>query len=307
MPSYTWQVLDYKFTKTGSYRVSVWVNGTEITKDYVTITSSSVSTVEVDYNSPSSTMYYSGSSVLAGTMINRSTGYVYEQGGPFYLNENNKLMVYFKVSNGTKKLGTSHLIAEMYKMNSKGTYDFYATKDIYITDHDWVYFTHIFKEPGSYKVSVYNSAKVWINNAYITINSSPTSGIGTVTDINTLADNTYYSGSSVVPGTYVDASSGYVTGMYGPFELKSGNNKKLTVYFKVSNGDKKLNTTQLVVNIFKKNKKGNYEFLTKKYYNIKDYLNWVYFKYEFEEKGQYQVDVLNSDYTWINTAYVTIE
>lgn len=318
-PSNTWQVLDYKFTSAGSYRVAVWVNGYEVAKDYVTITSSSGSSGSSTTTS-SSTMYYSGSSVLAGTSIDASSGYVYGLNGPFYLNAQYQSKVYFKVSNGTKKLGTSKLIADIYKMNSSGTYDFYTTKNYDITDLDWVYFTYDFNAAGSYKVSVYNSTSVWINNVFVTINSNTSSGSGTgtgtgdnsrvasgnTTSTGTSTSTMYYSGSSVVPGTNVDAVSGYVTGMYGPFQRKSLINKKVTVYFKVSNGDKKLNTTRLIVDIYKKNKKGNYEFFTTKYYDITD-LNWVYFTYEFHDDGQYEVNVHNSAGTWINTAYVTVD
>lgn len=166
----TWFALDYKFTATGSYRVTALINGYEVAKEYVTIKSNTSTTASGSSNtSSSSTLYYSGSAVMPGTDIDLNSGYVYGLNGPFYLNSQYTAKVFFKVTNGSKKLGTTKLIVDIYKMNANSNYDYYATKNFDISDLDWVYFYYDFYSAGSYKVSVSNGSGVWINTAYLAI------------------------------------------------------------------------------------------------------------------------------------------
>jgi hypothetical protein len=303
--SNTWQVLDYKFTIPNNYRVSVWISGIEVAKEYITIKLIGSATAANNVSTPSSsssTLYYSASSVVAGTSIDLTSGYVYGMNGPFYLNASYTSKVYFKVSNGGKKLSTNKLIVDIHKMNSSGTYDFYTTTNYDISDLDWVTFNYDFYAAGKYKVSVNNGTSTWINTTYVTINGS-SSGSGSTNISGSSGD--YYTGSGVTAGSSIDSKTGYVYGIGGPFKRTGLVNKKINVYFKVSNGDKKLNTYKLIVDIYKKSKKGNYEFYTTKKYNIAD-LNWVYFTYEFHDDGQYEINVHNSNNAWINTTYITI-
>jgi hypothetical protein len=306
-PNKTWAVLDYKFMQTGDYKVTVLINSVEVAKEYVSIKPKDGT--NTGSTSSVTTLYYSGATVTPGTDINLSSGLVYNANGPFYLNDSYTSTVYFKVSNNGKNLSTNKLIVDIYKMNGSGTYDFSATKYFDITDKDWVYFSYAFGLAGSYKVNVYNGNSTWINTAYLTVNNK-TGGSGAT---NTSATNTstttdYYSGSSVTAGTSIDFSSGYVYGATGTFERKSLINKKIQVYFKVSNAPKSINTNKLIVDYWKMNKSGEYDVYKTENLDLKNStMDWVYFSYEFKDAGSYKVMVYNGSQAWINTAYVTIK
>ena len=301
--SYTWQVLDYKFTTANNYRISVLINGIEIAKEYITIKMNGTSTSTGTSSSSSTTLYYAGSSVTPGTEVDLTSGYVYGMNGPFYLNSSYTSRVYFKVSNGLSKLSTTKLIADVYKMNTAGTYDFYTTLNYTISDLNWVSFYYDFYAAGSYRVSVYNASNTWINDAYVTINSNA-SGNNTTSSGTTSA---YYSGSTVTAGTSIDLTSGYVYGLGGPFKRNYSSNYKASVSFKVDNGVKSINTGKLIVDIYKLNRSGSYDFYKTTNYNLANSnLTWVIFNHDFTEAGSYKVSVYNSSNTWINTCYMSV-
>ena len=302
-PNKTWNVLDYKFTTEGDYRIKVLVNFVEVATEYITIKSNGTSTA----SGSSSSDIYSGSAVSTGTDIDLSSGYVYGPGSTFTMNSQGYGRVYFKVSNGSNKLSTTKLIVDMWKMNSSGTYDFYITKNYDISDLNWVYFSYDYYSSGSYKISVYNGASKWINTAYITIQSS-TGGTANTASGNSGVSNDYYTGSSITAGTDIDMSSGYVYGTGGTFKRKSLVNRKINVYFKVSNGIKSINTSKLIVDLWKKNRSGGYDVYKTINFDIKNSsLDWVYFTYEFSDDGDYKVMVYNANSIWINTAYISVD
>ena len=276
-------------------------------REYVTIKLKSGTSA--DNTNTTTTLYYTNSTVTPGTDINLTSGLVYNSNGPFYLDNNYSSTIYFKVSNSGKNLNTNKLIVDIYKMNSSGVYDFYATKYFDIVDKDWVYFSYGFSSTGSYKVNVYNGISTWINTGYLTINDkngSSTTATTTVTSNTSTTD--YYSGSSVTAGTSMDFTTGYVYGATGTFERKSLINKKILVYFKVSNGTKTINTSKLIVDYWKMNKSGSYDVYKTENWDLKNStLDWVYFSYEFHDAGAYKVMVYNADQKWINTTYITIK
>lgn len=163
-PNKTWAVLDYRFTSAGEYKVSVLINSISVVTQYVTIKmdNSGASTAS------NSTLYYSGSSVIPGTNIDLTSGYVYSEFGPFYLNSGQS-KVFFKVSNGDRVLATNKLYVDITKKNYSGTFDFVETKNYDISDLNWVYFFHVFYSVGTYKVNVYNGKNVWINSATFSV------------------------------------------------------------------------------------------------------------------------------------------
>jgi hypothetical protein len=309
-PSKTWNVLDFKFTAEGDYRVKVLLNLVEVATEYVTIKSNALPATPG--TTTASTDAYVGSSITAGTDITLSSGFVHNQGTSFNLNAQSLARVYFKVSNGTNRLNTTKLIVDIYKMNNSGTYDFYVTKNYDISDLNWVYFSYDFYLSGSYKVNVYNGTSAWINTAYVTIYGS-TVNTASGNNTNNYASSTsvkadYYVGSSIIAGTDIDLSSGYVYGAGGTFKRKSIINKKVKIYFKVSNGSKSINTSKLIVDIWKKNRKGIYDVYRTTNYDIANSSHtWIYFTYEFVDDGDYKVMVYNANSAWINTSYFKVD
>ncbi|HEY8399945.1 MAG TPA: hypothetical protein VIK89_01715 [Cytophagaceae bacterium] len=167
-----WALLDYKFMSEGDYRFIVKdVDNNELAKEYVSIklkSSTTSSTTTTDNTNSSSTMYYTYSSVKAGTAVDNITGYITNEGSNFKLNKDGSTLC-FKVSNAPKTLGTTKLIVDVYKMSSAGKYEFFETLNYNIADLDWTYFKYTIANPGSYKLKVYNGQSVWINDCLITV------------------------------------------------------------------------------------------------------------------------------------------
>jgi hypothetical protein len=290
--------LDYKFASTGNYKIRVLINSVEVASEYVTIKDNG------SQNNPTSTTYkdeYINSTISAGTDVDLISGYVYGLSTYFYMNAQNSAKVSFKVSNGSNKLNTTSLIVDIYKMNTSGTYDFYVTEKYNISDLSWVVFNYTFYTAGSYKLSVYTGTSAYINTSYVTIYAYNSN-----TPSNNSNTSPNYSGSSVTAGTDVDLSTGYVYGSGGPF-YRSTSTNKVNVHFKVDNGSKSVNTPKLIVDIYKMSSGGSYEFHKTNYYDLKNSsLTWVIFNHEFNLAGTYKISVYNSNSSWINTTYITV-
>jgi serine protease Do len=79
------------------------------------------------------------------------------------------------------------------------------------------------------------------------------------------------------------------------------------VWVYVDNYPAKLETEELVVDIWKKGSGDSYtEFVETKYYDVKSTLTTTYFKYTFYKAGDYKIMVYNKDSKIINSCYATI-
>ncbi len=88
------------------------------------------------------------------------------------------------------------------------------------------------------------------------------------------------------------------------FNIESGGGN-VTIY--VDNGSTQMQTTGLIVDIYKKGSSDKYDqFIETKNFTIKSTLVATYFEYFFTEAGDYVVHVYNSEEKWINDGYVTI-
>jgi hypothetical protein len=100
----------------------------------------------------------------------------------------------------------------------------------------------------------------------------------------------------VVDGSPVNASSTFTIGENGGY-----------VQVQVDNSNKKLRTTQLVVDVWKKSSSGEYDkFVETKKYDIQSTWTAPYFKYTFYKAGKYKLAIYNEDEVFINSGYVTI-
>lgn len=164
----TWYVYDCTFYSKGDYKITIKdANYKELAKEFVTIKIKETST----YDDASSYDYYTYSSVTTGTGINSSTGVLEGESTSYIIDTQSGSYIIFKVDNDGKEIGSSELIVDIWRKNSKGDYDeFVETKNYDITStFDWVYFKYTFYNPGDYKFSVYNKDSNWINSAYVTI------------------------------------------------------------------------------------------------------------------------------------------
>lgn len=113
-----------------------------------------------------------------------------------------------------------------------------------------------------------------------------------------------YSGSKVTFCEGVDAA-GYPVTESTVFNITSGGGN-VTVY--VDNGSTQLQSTGLIVDVYKKGSSGSYDqFIETKNFTIKPTLVATYFDYFFTTAGDYLVHVYNSEEKWINDGYVTIK
>lgn len=141
-------------------------------------------------------------------------------------------------------------------------------------------------EDGQENVVSYNNSN----------NNSNTTTTTTSSDI--------YSGSKVTFCESVDDAGNPVT-VASVFNIESGGGN-VTVY--VDNGSTQMQTTGLIVDIYKKGSSDKYDqFIETKNFTIKSTLVATYFDYFFASAGDYVVHVYNSEEKWINDGYITIK
>jgi hypothetical protein len=158
-----------------------------------------------------------------------------------------------------------------------------------------------FLTAGSYQVVAKDENLRELTKEYVTINNKEETTTTTTTTSSQEPD--YYSSSSITSGTSID-DYGIVSGTSETYTIPA---QGAYVIFKVDNLGKALNTEQLIVDVYKKNEAGTYEFHETKNYDIKSTLDWVYFKYTFYAAGDYKLSVYNKDWKYIYTAYATIK
>lgn len=207
--------------------------------------------------------------------------------------------VYVLYQNGGRLLNVSSITYYIDKLSSStGTYSAWENK-YPSTDPNktWHVLDYKFTTTGEYKIRVLiNSVEVAAEYVTIKDNGSSTNPTST-----TYKDE--YINSSISAGTDVDLSTGYVNGLSTYFYMNAQNSAKVS--FKVSNGPNKLNTTSFIVDIYKMNTSGTYDFYVTEKYNISD-LNWVVFNYTFYTAGSYKLSVYTGTSAYINTSYITI-
>jgi hypothetical protein len=175
-PLKTWFVYDYKFLTAGDYKITVKTPSViAMATDYLTLIaaeSSSGSSATNNFDDPSSTFYYTYSSIEATTSINASTGLTAGAYTSFNIDPSLGGRIYFKVSNSGKAIGTDKLSVYVDKKDASGTSHVFDTKiyDLSNKNSSWGQFYYDFYSNGEYIITVYSGAMTFINTITITLN-----------------------------------------------------------------------------------------------------------------------------------------
>jgi len=211
--------------------------------------------------------------------------------------------VYTQVSNYGDPLNTEEFIVDVYKKSDDSYSSFVETKSFTISsDKSATYFKYFPPSAGDYRLSVYTKSSIFINDGYVTFLSKNGNTNSSTKETKTTSGSSY--AKSKINFTNDEANVLKSENYYKEFSIgKEGG----FIYTVVDNYPDKLNTDQIVVDIWKK--KGNkYDsFVETKRYDITSTLDYTYFKYTFNETGEYKISVYAKDETWINTGYVTIK
>lgn len=174
-PLKTWFVYDYKFLTAGDYKITV-KNPSQFTmaKDYLTLVpagSSGSSSSTNTFDDPSSTFYYTYSSIEATTSVNASTGETPGAYTTFNIDPSLGGRIYFKISNSGKAIGTDKLSVYIDKKDESGTSQVYDTKiyDLSNKNSTWGQFYYDFYSNGEYIITVYSGAMTFINTVTIMV------------------------------------------------------------------------------------------------------------------------------------------
>lgn len=158
-------VLDYKFTKPGDYRVTVYDDKKhKLATEYVTIT------MKEGYSSETgkvSTDYYSNSTVTFCENVD-DQGKGISPSSVFTINKQSGSYVYLLLENG-KPLKATELIVDIWKGDNYK--EFVETKKLTI-DPEWAstYYKYTFTKTGKYKFSIFTQDETFVQSGYVTIN-----------------------------------------------------------------------------------------------------------------------------------------
>ncbi len=208
--------------------------------------------------------------------------------------------VFVQVSNYGEPLNTDGFIVDAYK-KSGDKYTFVETKNFDIqSDKSASYFKYFPQYTGDYRISVYTKNAVWINDGYVTFSLKEGGSSGSESTSET---GTAFSKSKI---NFTNDEANVLKSDFYYKEFTIGKEGGF-IYTVVDNYPEKLNTDQIIVDIWKK-KAGKYDsFVETKKYNITSTLDYTYFKYTFYDTGDFKISVFTKDEKWINTGYVTIK
>ncbi len=210
-------------------------------------------------------------------------------------------LVYVLYQNGSTKINQDKLYLYIDKLtDSKYTY-----VDVKTLTPDktktWYVYDCAFYDKGDYRITIKDAQYKELAKEYTTIKFKTTT-----TETDPTSEYDYYLYSSVKTGTGINSSTGVLEDEATSFLIDT--QKGSYIVFKIDNGTKKIGSEGLIVDIWRKNPKGDYdEFIETKEYDIESTYSWVYFKYTFYNPGDYKFSVYNKNSNWINTAYVTIK
>lgn len=211
-------------------------------------------------------------------------------------------MVYVLYQNGTMSINQDKLYLYIDKLAN----DAYVSLDVKSLTPDktktWYVYDCPFYSKGDYKITIKDANYKELAKEFVTIKFKE----ATTTDTDPTDSYDYYTYSSVKTGTGINSSTGVLEGESESFLIDTQNGSY--IIFKVDNAGKEMGSDGLIVDIWRKNAKGDYdEFVETKDYTIDSTYDWVYFKYTFYNPGDYKFSIYNKDSNWINTAYVTIK
>lgn len=251
-------------------------------------------------NTPSD--YYKNSKVSFHNTISED-GILGKPTDSYSILEDGLDFVYTQVSNYGDPLNTEEFIVDVYKKADDSYSTFVETKNFTITsDKSATYFKYFPPSAGDYRLSVYTKSSIFINDGYVTFLSKNGNTNSSTKETKTTPGTSY--AKSKINFTNDEANVLKSENYYKEFSIgKEGG----FIYAVVDNYPDKLNTDQIVVDIWKKKGSKYDSFVETKRYDITGTLDYTYFKYTFNETGEYKISVYTKDETWINTGYVTIK
>src|ERR1051325_8140666 len=245
--------------------------------------------------------YYTNSKITFHNTISED-GYLGDEYSTFTILNDGLDFVYVQVKNGTEPLNTEGLIADVYK-KTNGEYAFVETKEFTISGtNPAAYFKYYPPSTGDYRLSIYTKSSAFINDGYVLFKLKGDNSSST-TESTDKTSSTYYAKSKI---NFTNDEANVLKSDYYYKEFTIGKDGGF-IYAVVDNYPDKLNTTEIIVDIWKKKGSKYDEFVETKRYTLSGTLDYTYFKYTFYDTGDYKISVFTKDETWINTGYVTIK
>jgi len=229
-----------------------------------------------------------GDPIAAGNVwtITSSGGYVYI----LFKNADSSPMPSSIVFNISKLSGTDYAPFDVQTVTPE------AGKNFALLDYK-------FMTSGSYKISVKDNNFKELTSDFVTIKDKEVTTT-TTTSTSTTTSTASYTYATVSTGTSID-SYGILTSKNSEYYTIPTTGAYVT--FKVDNAGTPINSSGLVVDIYKADSYGKYEFYETKEYDITSTFDWVYFQYTFYTAGNYKFSVYNKEWKYINMVYVTIK
>ena len=268
------------------------LNQSRTTANSTSLTGSNSTTSESDY--------YVNSKVTFHNSLSED-GYLGDSYSSFSILNDGLDYIYVQVKNNDSPLNTEGLIADVYK-KVNGEYAFVETKNFTISGtNPATYFKYYPPSTGDYRFSVYTKNSTFINDGYVTFLLK--NGSSSTTEKNNSEGSSSYAKSKI---NFTNDEAYVLNPNYYYKEFTIGKEGGF-IYVVVDNSPDKLNTSELIVDIWKK-KGGKYDsFVETLHQPVSSDSGHHSFKYTFYETGEYKISVFTKDETWINTGYVTIK
>ncbi len=208
--------------------------------------------------------------------------------------------VWVVVTNKPSNLNTMGVIMDIYKKDGS-EYKLHETKefDLPQADLQTTYFKYSFYTGGDYKLKVYNKDSKWINDAYINVAVKGDNGNSYKS-----SEDDPYVGSEVYVSLGLNEESGYLGEKTTAVDIDK--NKGSYVWIVVTNKPNKLNTSAVIMDVYRKEGSEYKLYETKNFDLPKSTLQTTYFKYSVYKSGDFQFKVYNKDSKYINKAFLNV-
>jgi hypothetical protein len=267
----TWGVIDYHFTESGSYQVSIEEpSGKELSRS-IAIIMLKGSAQEKEMNENPDQSYYKATLTFCTAITDdapQGIGSTFTTG-----------YIYLFVQNDRPILTDSLTIKYLRRLKDTDPYTLFDTRSVTtVKSSNSVYFKHTFNEGGDYMVEAYNGKNAKVASAHVTI-------LWQKGDFKNDPDASYYT-STLTFCKSLDKKSNPV-GVKSRFGTGS-----LYMYLK---NDKPLLTDSMSVMIYKRPEghKTYDEFYDSQKFGIDGTINATYFTWVFKDPGDYSVEIFN--------------
>jgi hypothetical protein len=213
--------------------------------------------------------------------------------------------IYFLYQNGSTNLsqGSYHIYVD------KLSEETYLPFDVKAVEADpskkWFAYDYNFRTAGDYRITIKNPALADMIREYLTLipeQSTGSSYSGIFDDPESIF---YYTYSTIEATVSVNASTGQTGGSFESFNIDREQGGR--IFFKLSNGDKAVNTQSLNVFVEKMDTGGTAQAFDNKTYPVQNQNSaWTYFSFDFFEPGKFTLNVYSADMVFINSINITV-